>query len=193
MNEEKNTTEQKPMHTNAQRSPVANSRYAPRPRIQGNSDLKPLKPYQDKQDRAVMEKIKPTDKRAINKLFPSVQRREPEFYDLRNAPKDKLLVFAFGGLEEVGINMMGFMYNNDIVIIDMGLGFPDEDLLGVDYIIPDVECLRGLEKKHKRCFYNTWTLGPYWCNPTPIRPIRKSSNLWIKAYNWNDKKKTRRI
>ena len=61
MNEEKNTTEQKPIHTNTQRSPIANSRYAPRPRIQGNSDLKPLKPYQDKQDRVVMEKIKSTE------------------------------------------------------------------------------------------------------------------------------------
>ena len=48
--------------------------------------------------------------------------------------------------------MMGFIYNNDIVIIDMGLEFPDEELLGVDYIIPDVSCLLGLEKNIRGVF-----------------------------------------
>ena len=52
--------------------------------------------------------------------------------------KDKLRVIVMGGLEEVGRNMTIFEYENDIVIVDMGLQFPEEDMPGIDYIIPNV-------------------------------------------------------
>ncbi|OGF25826.1 hypothetical protein A2303_00895 [Candidatus Falkowbacteria bacterium RIFOXYB2_FULL_47_14] len=51
---------------------------------------------------------------------------------------------ALGGLEEVGRNMTLVEYDNDIVIIDMGLQFPEEDMPGIDYIIPNISYL---EKK----------------------------------------------
>jgi len=72
-----------------------------------------------------------------------------KIYDLRNTPKDTLVSFSLGGQEEVGINMVGYKYNDDIIFIDMGLEFPDEEMLGVDYIIPDITPLRGLEKNIK--------------------------------------------
>ncbi|MFQ5454208.1 MAG: ribonuclease J, partial [Candidatus Zixiibacteriota bacterium] len=56
-------------------------------------------------------------------------------------------VIPFGGLEEVGRNMMGFEYGNDIIIVDMGLQFPDENTPGIDYIIPDVSYLEKNIKK----------------------------------------------
>lgn len=52
-----------------------------------------------------------------------------------------LRVIPLGGLDEVGKNMMVFEFDRDIVIVDMGLQFPEEDMLGIDYVIPDVSYL----------------------------------------------------
>jgi len=60
--------------------------------------------------------------------------------------KNNLRVIPLGGLEEVGRNMTVFEYGRDIVIVDMGLQFPEEDMPGIDYIIPNAEYLRGKEK-----------------------------------------------
>lgn len=56
----------------------------------------------------------------------------------------KLRVMVMGGLEEVGRNMTLVEYNDEIIIIDMGLQFPEEDMPGIDYIIPNISYL---EKK----------------------------------------------
>lgn len=53
----------------------------------------------------------------------------------------KLRIIVLGGLEEVGRNMTLVEYNREIIIIDMGLQFPEEDMLGIDYIIPNVDYL----------------------------------------------------
>lgn len=60
-------------------------------------------------------------------------------------PKEKLRVMVLGGLEEVGRNMTLIEYNKEIVIIDMGLQFPEEDMPGIDYIIPNTTYLEGKE------------------------------------------------
>ena len=57
----------------------------------------------------------------------------------------KLKVMVLGGLEEVGRNMTVFEYDKEIIIVDMGLQFPEEDMLGIDYIIPNVNYLEGKE------------------------------------------------
>lgn len=62
------------------------------------------------------------------------------------AEPGKLTIIPLGGNEEVGRNMSIFEYENDIVIIDMGLQWPEEDMPGIDYIIPNIECLKGKEK-----------------------------------------------
>ena len=57
-------------------------------------------------------------------------------------PTSKLKVFSLGGLEEVGKNITVLEYENDIIVIDCGMGFPDEDMPGVDLVIPDVTYLK---------------------------------------------------
>ena len=56
--------------------------------------------------------------------------------------KQKLRVISLGGLQEIGKNMTVLEYNNDIIIIDCGLAFPEDDMLGIDLVIPDTTYLQ---------------------------------------------------
>ncbi|MCX6080367.1 MAG: ribonuclease J [Chloroflexi bacterium] len=60
---------------------------------------------------------------------------------------NKLKIIPLGGLGEVGKNMMAYEFDNHILIVDAGLMFPENDMIGVDYIIPDFEYL--YDKSHK--------------------------------------------
>ncbi len=60
--------------------------------------------------------------------------------------KHKVRVMVLGGVEEVGRNCTLIEYKNDIIFIDMGLQFPDEGMHGIDYIIPNMDYIRGKEK-----------------------------------------------
>ena len=61
----------------------------------------------------------------------------------------KLRIIPLGGLGEVGKNMMAIEYNEQILVIDAGLMFPENDMLGIDYIIPDFQYL--LDNRQKIC------------------------------------------
>ena len=61
--------------------------------------------------------------------------------------ENTLSVIPLGGVEEIGLNMTVFEYNQDIIVIDAGLMFPDEDVLGVDFVIPDFSYLINNREK----------------------------------------------
>ena len=65
---------------------------------------------------------------------------------------DDTKIFALGGLGEVGKNMYCVMHNNEIVITDAGITFPEGELMGVDYVIPDFSFLKKNESKIKALF-----------------------------------------
>lgn len=61
--------------------------------------------------------------------------------DKLNIKSKEVLIFALGGLGEVGKNMYCIQYQSDIIIVDSGLMFPDEYLMGIDYVLPDYQYL----------------------------------------------------
>jgi len=61
--------------------------------------------------------------------------------------KEKLKIIPLGGLEQIGMNITVIEYGEDIIVIDCGLSFPSDDMLGIDLVIPDITYLReNIEK-----------------------------------------------
>jgi ribonuclease J len=66
-----------------------------------------------------------------------------------NTNKGVLKIIPLGGLGEVGANMMVYEYDEQILVVDTGLMFPENDMLGIDYIIPDISYLIARKNKVK--------------------------------------------
>jgi len=65
---------------------------------------------------------------------------------------EKLKIISLGGLDEIGKNMTVYEYGNDIIIVDVGMGFPDDDMYGIDVVIPDISYLIKNAKKIRAIF-----------------------------------------
>ncbi len=72
---------------------------------------------------------------------------KPATPSLPGQDANKLRVTILGGNEEVGRNMTVFEYGRDIVVIDIGLQWPEEDMPGIDYIVPNASYLKGKESR----------------------------------------------
>ena len=60
----------------------------------------------------------------------------------KNSNGSKLKIIPLGGLEQIGMNITAFEYEDSIVVVDCGLSFPEDDMLGIDLVIPDVTYLK---------------------------------------------------
>ncbi len=61
---------------------------------------------------------------------------------MKNSNNSKLRVIPLGGLEQIGMNITAFEFEDSIVVVDCGLAFPEDDMLGIDLVIPDVSYLK---------------------------------------------------
>ena len=91
-----------------------------------------------KESKNVIEKSDKGEKETESK-----KRNTPKF----EFKKDNLKIIPLGGLDEIGKNITVFEYGNDIVLVDCGLEFPEDDMLGVDLVIPDITYLEKNKDK----------------------------------------------
>ncbi len=66
--------------------------------------------------------------------------------------ESKLKIIPLGGLEQIGMNITAFEYGDSIIVVDCGLSFPEDDMLGIDLVIPDVTYLKENIEKVKGFF-----------------------------------------
>lgn len=85
----------------------------------------------------------------MNKTEKFERSNEPKSYQDTKANKNKLKIMFFGGVGEVGKNMTAFCYGDDILVLDCGVAFPDEDMPGVDLVVPDMTYLKNNAQKIK--------------------------------------------
>jgi len=102
---------------------------------EGQQSTKPHKRSNKGQQQKSQVPVSSKVKKPVSKLPKSPKGKPTQIL------KGKLKIIPLGGLNEVGKNMMAFEYEQDIIIVDMGLEFPSDDLLGIDYVIPDVSYL----------------------------------------------------
>jgi len=94
------------------------------------------------------EEKKQTSYRGLTERRASTRKRDtitPKF----EFKKDNLKIIPLGGLDEIGKNITVFEYGNEIILVDCGLEFPEDDMLGVDMVIPDITYLEKNKDKLK--------------------------------------------
>ena len=67
----------------------------------------------------------------------------------KEIPSSKLKIIPLGGLEQIGMNITAFEYGDSIIVVDCGLAFPQDDMLGIDLVIPDVTYIKDNYEKLK--------------------------------------------
>ena len=104
--------------------------------------------------------------KTAEKKTTEAKRRSPRAARTEAAPRHRLKVALLGGLLEIGKNMCLLEYGRDIIIVDAGIAFPDEEMPGVDLVIPDITYLtenrdrvRGILRLGSLVHYRKYSLS----------------------------------
>ena len=122
---------------------------------ENNNEIKPEYRAQNNQENKI-------DKTPSNAFISNVQTNSLLIQNDNNSPKvtrkenqnsifkkSKLKIIPLGGLHEVGKNITVFSYEDEMIVVDCGLSFPDDDMLGVDIVIPDIAYIVRNQEKLK--------------------------------------------
>lgn len=83
----------------------------------------------------------------LSKQAPQAKAKKRPYEDYKPLAPGKLRIIPLGGMREIGKNMTALEYGDDLIVVDVGMAFPDEDMPGIDSIIPDFTYIR--KKAHK--------------------------------------------
>ena len=133
---------------------------------QNNNENRPKKTMNNRQRKNISVKKKVNENKKIETKKENIVKKENVKKEnihkrqTRNAKKDvvkpdfsfkqsKLKIIPLGGIEEIGKNITVFEYEDEIIVIDCGLAFPEDDMLGIDLVIPDFTYLEKNKEKIK--------------------------------------------
>ncbi len=108
---------------------------------------KEMKPIQEKEIKVIEHKRNPNRRHQTRTTRPRKEHKE-EFTKI-DFKKEPLKIIPLGGLLEIGKNMTIFEYDGEMIIVDCGLAFPEDDMLGIDLVIPDITYLEKNKEKIK--------------------------------------------
>jgi len=96
-------------------------------------------------DEIIIENIQIENENKVKNKPNKTEKKEKKTTSLFT--KSKLKIIPLGGLNEIGKNITAFEYENEIIVVDCGLAFPEDEMLGVDIVIPDISYLeKNIEK-----------------------------------------------
>src|SRR3989338_10891454 len=115
-------------------------------------------------------------KRKQSSISQSPTRTEPRSGEQKQHRKG-LRVYPLGGFEQIGRNCFVVDVDDDLYIIDLGLQFPEEDMLGIDYLVPDISYLKGKEGTIKALLFTHGHLDHLVCRLLLEKKINTPSSF----------------
>ena len=147
LNNQEEKTERKPRRTTRTARKTPTRKTPTRNIATKNTSTRNTRKPREKRENKVKENTEPKELvvRGENAI---VERRTTRKHE-NIFKKSKLKIIPLGGLHEVGKNITVFEYEDEIIVVDCGLSFPEDDMLGVDLVIPDITYLKRNEEKIK--------------------------------------------